>query len=54
MKIFKALWVGLLMPALSLWLIYTLGYWWVWAGGLLTGLALGFAVTYTLSKEFKT
>jgi hypothetical protein len=53
MKFLKVLW-SVISTALSLYLIYALGYWWVWAGGLLAGVTLGIAAGIAITKEFKT
>jgi hypothetical protein len=54
MKVLKIFWQNLLLPALNLYLIYTLGYWWVWSGALLAGIALGVGLGFAISREIKT
>ena len=52
MKFFKVIW-SILSTALSMYLIYALGYWWVWASGLLLGTMLGAGAAIAIMTEFK-
>jgi hypothetical protein len=54
MKVLKIFWQNLLLPALSLYLIYVLGYWWVWSSGVLLGIALGAGIGFAISNETKS
>jgi hypothetical protein len=54
MKVLGIVWRNVISPALALYLIYALGYYWAWAGGMLAGLALGLSLGYVISKELKT
>jgi hypothetical protein len=45
---------SVLGTALNLYLIYKLGYWFVWSGGLLAGIMLGMTAGVSLMKQVKS